>query len=341
MAFYLVRAEFQTARELAEQILRLAQNGRDTTQVQVAHAQGMLGEILLRLGELTQARRHLEQAISFYDPQQHHSFTLHNPGVTCLAIAALALWLLGYPDQSLKRLQEALTIAQESTHPFSLAFALHVAAHVYHCRREGEVVQAQAEALMALSHEQGFALREAAGIIYQGWGLAEQGQKEAGIVQLRQGLAAWHGTGAGFNWPYFLSFLAEMYGQVGQAEEGLNLLAEALNAVDKTGDCHYEAELYRLKGELILQSQVQGPKSKVEKEAEDCFLKAIEIARKQQAKSLELRAGMSLARLWQQQGKKTEAHQMLSEIYNWFTEGFDTKDLQEAKALLTELEGSP
>ena len=127
-----------------------------------------------------------------------------------------------------------------------------------------------------------------------------------------------------------------MYGKAGQAEEGLAALAEALTVVDKSGERFYEAELYRLKGTLTLQSQVQGPKSQVE-EAEACFHRAIEIARRQQAKSLELRAAMSLARLWQQQGKKEEARQMLAEIYGWFTEGFDTKDLQEAKALLEEL----
>ena len=131
--------------------------------------------------------------------------------------------------------------------------------------------------------------------------------------------------------------LAEAYGKVGQTEEGLSLMAEALALVDKTGERYPEAELYRLKGELTLQSTVPGPKSKVEEEAEACFLKALEIARKQQAKSLELRAVMSLSRLWQQQGKREEARQMLAEIYGWFTEGFDTKDLREAKALLEEL----
>jgi len=137
---------------------------------------------------------------------------------------------------------------------------------------------------------------------------------------------------------YFLALLAEAYGKGGQAEEGLHVLAEALAHVDKTGERYYEAELYRLKGELTLQQlKVQGSKFKVEEEVEECFLKAIEIARWQQAKSLELRAVMSLARLWQQQGKKDEARQMLAEVYGWFTEGFDTADLQEAKALLEEL----
>ena len=137
---------------------------------------------------------------------------------------------------------------------------------------------------------------------------------------------------------YFLALLAEAYGKVGQAEEGLVALAEALAVVHKMGGSGDEAELYRLKGTLTLQSKVQSPRSKVEKEAEECFQKAIEIARRQQAKSLELRAVMSLSRLWQKQGKKEDARKLLAEIYGWFTEGFDTKDLQEAKALLEELQ---
>ena len=183
----------------------------------------------------------------------------------------------------------------------------------------------------------------------QGWALVEQGQGEKGIAQLRQGLTTFRAIGAEAGRTHYLARLAEAYGKVGQIEEELSVLAEALVIVDKTGERWYEAELYRLKGELTLQQQskVQGPKSKVENpqsafhnpqsEAEPCFLKAIEVARKQSAKSWELRAATSLARLWQQQGKQQEAHKLLSEIYDWFTEGFDTKDLQEAKELIESL----
>jgi predicted ATPase len=188
----------------------------------------------------------------------------------------------------------------------------------------------------------------AEGTIRRGWALAEQGQGEEGITQIRQGLASYQAIGAEVGRSYYLALLAEAYGKVGPLEEGLSVLAEALAIVDKTGERYYEAELYRLKGKLTLQKfQVSGPTFQVDNpqsairipqlEAEECFLKAIEIARKQQAKSLELRAVMSLSRLWQQQGKKDEAQQMLAEVYGWFTEGFDTVDLQEAKALLEEL----
>ena len=170
----------------------------------------------------------------------------------------------------------------------------------------------------------------------QGWARAEQGQVEEGIAQIRQGLAIHQAIGVGILQSYYLALLVEVYGKAGQAEDGLAVLAEAPTVVDKSGARFYEAELYRLKGELTLQNKAPGPQATVE-EAEACFLKALEIARKQQAKSLEVRASMSLARLWQQQGKKAEAHRLLSDIYGWFTEGFDTKDLQKAKALLEAL----
>ena len=166
----------------------------------------------------------------------------------------------------------------------------------------------------------------------QGWALAEQGQVEEGITQMRQGLATWRALGSGVAASYFLSLPVAAYRKGGQVEEGLTILAEALEIVHRTGEGNSEAELYRLKGELLLQqSQDNSP------EAEACFHRAIDVARQQAAKSWELRATTSLARLWQHQGKQAEARRMLAEIYGWFTEGFDTKDLQEAKALLEEL----
>jgi len=245
--------------------------------------------------------------------------------------------LLGYPGQALERIHETLTLAQELSHPFSLGFALYFAAQLRQFRREAHVSRERAEAAIALSTEQGFPTWLANGTVLRGWALAEQGQGEEGIAQLRQGLAAHQATGEEIVRSHFLALLAEAYEKVGQAEEGLTVLNEALGFVDKTGERFYEAELYRLKGTLTLQSEVRGPKSEVEREAEECFLKAIEIARRQQAKSLELRAVMSLARLWYQQGKKDEARRMLAQVYGWFTEGFDTADLKEARVLLEEL----
>jgi len=361
--FSLLRAELPLARELGEQMLRLAQQAQDTALLLGAHR--ALGATLLMQGELSLAREHLEQGIALYDPQQHRLLAFvygTDIGVACQFHAALVLWLLGYPDQALQRGQEGITLAQELSHSYSLSFALQFVADLHQFRREWRLAQERAEAAMAVSAEQGFAMRLSRAAILRGGALAEQGQGEEGIVQIRQGLVAYRETGADLLRPYYLAVLAEAYGKVGQTEEGLSVLAEALAQVDKTEERYYEAELYRLKGELVLQSGVRGPesekesqkskgkrqKSKVETnpqsptpnpqgEAEGYFLKAIEIARKQQAKSLELRATMSLARLWQWQGKQKEAHEMLAEIYGWFTEGFDTKDLQEARALLDEL----
>jgi predicted ATPase len=271
--------------------------------------------------------------------------------MSSLSFAALALWQLGYPDQALKSSEAAVTLAREVAHPLSLAFALDFAARCHQFRREGLSAQEQAEARIALSTEHGMPLFLAEGTISRGWALAEQGRGEEGITQMRQGLAAWQATGAGAFLPYFLALLADAYREVGQVDEGLGTVSEALTLVNRTGERFYEAELYRLKGTLTLQKfqvsssefqvppslQPLTPSTQAEAEAEACFLKAIDIAQQQQAKSWELRAATNLARLWQQQGKMAEAHKLLAEVYNWFTEGFDTKDLQEAKALIEEL----
>jgi predicted ATPase len=256
--------------------------------------------------------------------------------MACLSVAAWALWELGYPDIAYKRSQESLAQVREIMHVYSLAAAFGFAAMHAQLRRDAPVVREQAEMAITLAVEHGFPQVLAFSTVFHGWALAQQSQVEEGIKEMRRGVNAWLATGAKAALTWFLAMLAEAYGNLGQPEEGLMKLTEAFGHVHDTGERFYEAELYRIKGELTLQSQVPSPRSKVE-EAEACFLKAIEIAQKQQAKSLELRASMSLARLWQQQGKGTEAHRILSEVYNWFTEGFDTKDLQEAKALLAEL----
>jgi predicted ATPase len=348
--FYNQRAELQRAYELGEQMLRLAQRLQDTTLLVEAHA--ALGATLFARGELTASQAHVEQGTALYDLQQHRPLTLlygQDAGVTCLEYASWTLWALGYPDQALKKSQEAIALAQELSHPFSLAFALGGAVLLRQIRRAWQENQDQTERMMTLCHEQGFRFVLAVGTIQRGWVLAEQGQAEEGIAQIHQGIVAMRATGSELGQPHRLGLLAEVYGKEGWAKEGLTLLAEALAAVDRTGERSHEADLYRLKGDLTLQQQFQVSGSKFQVaapqpltpdpqgEAEACFRKALDIARQQQAKSWELRASTSLARLWQQQGKRAEAHKLLSGIYNWFTEGFDTKDLQEAKALLEEL----
>jgi predicted ATPase len=283
----------------------------------------------------------MEEAIALYDPQTHPRSTFHttDPRVDCFSYASHILWHLGYPEQALKRSHEALALAAGLSHPFSLTYVTVRTALLSSFRREGALAREQAEAGILLATEQGFPFWVAFGTMLRGWALAEQGQVEEGITQMRQGLAAWRAAGANGGRPYFLGLLAEACGKARQLEEGLTLLTEALAVVEKNEEHRHEAELYRLKGELTLQSESQS-REVCRQAAEACFLKAIEVARHQQAKSLELRAVMSLSRLRQQQGKRQEAHQLLSEIYHWFTEGFDTRDLQEAKALLAELAGS-
>jgi class 3 adenylate cyclase/predicted ATPase len=331
--FYVVRSELQTARELAEQLFSLAQRLQDPALLLEAHR--VMGQTMFWLGEMAPARAHLEQGMALYDPQRHrsHAFVYgQDPAIMCRSFAAQPIWVLGYPDQALQSIHEALTLAQELTHPFSLALALVHAAIVHQFRREAQAVQERAQALITLSTEQGFPHWLAYGIILRGWALALRGEGAEGIAQVRQGLVAYRALGAELQRPIFLSLLAEAYGEVRQPEEGLTMLVEALAIGDKTGDRHWEAELHRRKGELLLMQRMQNAG-----EAEECFRQALDTARRQQAKSLELRAAMSLSRLWQKQRKQEEAHHLLTDIYGWFTEGFDTPDLQEAKALLQEL----
>jgi predicted ATPase/class 3 adenylate cyclase len=328
--FYLIRRELRTARALAEQLLSLAQRAQDPALLQQAHS--ALAGALVHLGEFSATQAHLQQGLALYDPQQHRAQALPleiDLGVFFLAYMTRPLWLLGYPDQALQRSHEALTLAQELTRPFSLAYALAFAAWVHQFRREGQATHARAEALCALAREQGFAFFLATGTMHRGWALAEQGQSIAGMVQIHEGLAAYRATGAEVDRAYFLALLAEVYRQGKQDDEGLTVLEEALALVDQHASVMWEAELHRLKGELLLARSIEN-----QVEAEACFHEALEIARRQQAKSLELRAAMSLSRLWQHQGKTEQARQLLAEVYAWFTEGFDTADLKEAKALL-------
>jgi predicted ATPase/class 3 adenylate cyclase len=326
---YFERGQVQTAHELAEQLLTLAQCAQDPALLALAHL--MLGNTLYRLGEFAPTRAHLEEGMALYDPQQHCLDVSLDTGVGCLSGLAWALWQLGYPDQALRRSHEALTLAQELARPFSLAYALSRAAILHLFRREGQATQARAEALMALAHEQRLPTRLAEGTYLRGWALAAQGQGAEGLDLIRQGLAAWHATGAEQARPNWLALLAEVCGKCGQVDKGLAVLAEALAAMQKHGSW-WEPELYRLKGELLLTRSAEH-----HAEAEACFQQALEVARRQQAKSWELRAALSLSRLWQSQGKTVEARELLTSIYGWFTEGFDTADLQEAKTLLEEL----
>jgi predicted ATPase len=351
-SFHLVRGAFRTAHALGEQFLRLAQHVQDSAFLPEAHL--VVGQTLFFLGEVSAAQHHFEQGIACYDPKHHHVqaflYGVATPGVFCRTEVAHALWLLGYPDQARQKSQEALKLAQEIAHPTSLAFALMHGAWIHVFQREEQAVRELTETLIRLCTDQGFPNLLAHGTIEHGWALVRQGEGEKGAAEMHQALAALRALRVEIGLPTYLAWLAEAYQRGERIEEGLLTLDEALDVVHQNEERWYEAELYRLKGTLTLQKlsvvsyqlsvpspQPLAPNTQAEAEAEACFLKAIEVSQKQQAKSLELRATVSLARLWQQQGKQHEACNILSEIYGWFTEGFDTKDLQEAKTLLEEL----
>jgi class 3 adenylate cyclase/predicted ATPase len=336
--YYLIRAEYQTAYALGEQLLALAQQAHNP--VMLVEARSALGSAAFYLGAVATAHTHFTQGIALYNPQQYRAAAFlygNDAGVVCHSRGAWALWCLGYPDQGLTQNDAAVTLARQIAHPFSLVFALFLAAMFHAFRREERCTQERAEATMRLAKDQGFPWWVAHGALLGGWAVAHQGQVKEGITQIQQGLRAWRATGAVAMQSYFLALLAEASGIMGQSEAGLTVLAEALTRVETTGERWYEAEIYRLKGELLLQQN-----SDHQTEAETCFQHAISIAQNQSAKSWELRAATSLARLWQQQGKRKEAYDLLAPVYGWFTEGFDTADLKDAKALLDELsEGSP
>jgi adenylate cyclase len=242
------------------------------------------------------------------------------------------LWTLGYPDQALRAMEEALALAEELAHPFGLVFTLWHTAPLHQQRGDTRLAEERVAALIGLATEQGSPQFLARGLTLRGWLLVDRGEHEAGMAELHRGMAAYRAAGRGRERSHFLALLADACCRVGQIEQGLEVVAEALESARVSGERLYETELHRTQGELLLSQAVPA-----EADAERCFSEAIAVARRQEAKSLELRAVTSLARLWQRQGRVEPARQALAEIYGWFTEGFATRDLREARALLDEL----
>jgi predicted ATPase len=288
----------------------------------------VVGTSAFFLGQLISARAHLERTLALYDSAHHRTLALlyaFNPRVTSLGYLSCVLFALGYPDQAMMRSREALNEAQQLSHPNTTAQALFFACALNQFLSAGPAVRDRAEALISLSQEEGFPLYLAHGTIFCGWAVAKAGETVVGSAQLRDGLAAWRTTGAEYILPYFLTLLAEADGCIDRAD---GWLTEALARVERTGERWFEAELHRLKGELQMRNQAG---------AEACFQGALAVARAQSARAWELRAAINLARLWCNQGKRAEAYDLLAPIYGWFTEGFETADLKDAKALLHEL----
>lgn len=333
LLFHQTRGELQTTLALAEQCLRLAQSSQDPALLVEAHVQ--LGSTLAYLADYSLVLEHCKQVRVLYDPEQHaaHAFLYgNNPLVVGRCFTAWALWGLGYPDQSRAAVEGAFTLARELAHPMSLANALILAAFLHLFYRDGPGAQELSEALIALAEEHGMAPYLAVGSIWRGWALADGGSWAEGAEQLRQGAALLLASGAKVFRTVILAALAEALAHQGQVEEGLASLAEALAVVQGGGERYWESGLQRLRGEILLRQAEAEPA--VQAEAEACFRQAVTLAQQQKAKSCELRAVMSLSRLYQGQGRGEEARPLLAQTYGWFTEGFAIPDLRDAKALL-------
>jgi DNA-binding SARP family transcriptional activator/predicted ATPase len=343
--FYLVRGELHTVRELGEEGLALARQPDAQTLLPLVH--NALGIALVFSGEFVAARTHLEQAVTLDDPLSNvFDRSYVDPALGGLLYGAHTLWYLGYPDQALERSAAGLRLATQRSYLHSLAFALNLAASVHAFRGESHAARDRARAAAELCDQHGFTLWGAHATILYGWAVSAEARRDRrrggaddGIARMRQGLAAWEAIGAGLARPFFLGLLAEECGKAERVEEGLAALAEARGVAARTGERMYEAEIDRLTGALMLQSGMRSRDGQRREQAEACFLRAIDTARRQSARSLELRATISLTRLWQRRGKRAEARQQLAEIYGRFTEGFETADLQEARSLLEDLGG--
>ena len=331
--FYITRAQNQTAREFGEALLNVAGKINDPAVVVIADY--ALGASQFFLGEQPGALQRLDDGIARYMPEQRQApvfRSAQDPGVACRSYSAWCLSLLGFPDRALARAQDGLALALELKHPFSVAFARLWLAQVSYFRRDASMLREQAETALALASEQGFTLWAAKATIHRGTALSMQGQGEEGMAELQKGIAAWRATGANGSLPYYYTLLAEATALLGNPESGLQSLDEAQILVEQTEDRWWEAEIHRLRGVLLLRQSMAA-----QAEANAWLSRALEVARRQQAKSLELRAATTLARLWRDQGKHSEARDLLAPVYAWFTEGFDTADLRDAKALLNGL----
>ena len=321
------RGELRTGLALTEEALCLSERlGDPHVLSHVRYNMGLLHDFL---GDPSAARRHLEAGLALYDPERDRAKAArygYDAGMACHSVLAACLWHQGFPDEALRHAEEAIAAARAASHPLSEAWALSRAAQVHQFRGEAALCRERAEAALALATEQLIPYWAAYSAVHSGWAFVEGDQAEEGLARLRAGIDAYRATGSKVDEPQWLALLAEARLATGRIEEGLSAVREALAEVEETAARYYEAELNRLEGELLLASNEPD-----ESRAEASFRKAIAIARAQQAKSFELRAATSLARLWRDQGKRSEAHALLAPVYGWFTEGFDTADLKRSE----------
>ena len=323
------RAEYQEMQTLSEQLVALAERTNDSAVLLQAHL--VRGSCFVHMGRFVEARQHGERGQALYDPTRrrtHADLYGMDPGVASGIPLMMALWPLGYPDQALQQATKTLQLAHEGMHPMGIGGACMMAGMAHLWRGEVAATLKQGGILLAVSHEHDLPTFTGAGHLLTGWAQAQQGQNAQGMAQMRQGLQL-HADKQAVSLPLWMSLLIDTSRRIGQVEEGLALVGEALGLVEQTEERYFEAELHRLQGELLLQQSPHEPS-----DGEASLTKALAVARQQEAKSLELRAAMSLALLWQQQDKTDEAYELLAPVYEWFTEGFDTADLKDAKALL-------
>ncbi|RDK10352.1 adenylate/guanylate cyclase domain-containing protein [Cupriavidus lacunae] len=339
-AFYQLRAQYQVSLPLAKRLLALAMESQKPKQLAEGHR--AVGATLFRLGELDAAREHMEAVLAMPHPEPSaYDFLTgygRDPAVHATGTLGWIMWYLGFSDQALARSQEALVLARARPDAYNLALCLVFAAEQHRWRQDARMTREYAEAAIAISREQGFPIYLAWGTVLQGWALSEQGNHQEGIGLMRQGVAAYEATGGELGMPNLLIMLAEGCGKAGQPAAALDVLSRAQTMVEETGERLDEAAVYRLRGDMLLRLSAQGASSAADiDEAEACFQRALAVARAQGAKPLELQAAISLARLWQQQGKSEAAHEALARVHGSFSEGTDTADWLQAQALLAEL----
>jgi adenylate cyclase len=328
------RAEHHAGLEAAQECLRLAELARDPSLL--VGARHAMGNAMMCLGRFAEGLTHFEQGTAVYDIRHHASIVAlcgQDSGVVCHAYRGWPLWFLGYSDQARKCIDEGLALAQKLAHPLTTATAAFMAGCVHPLVRDPVAALREAELAISLSEEYQFEYWRAAAQMVQGWALTEQGLLDTAITRLRDGLTSIRASGAKVTMPQYMAMLADALRKAGRVEEARDCLAEAQAILEETGENWWEPELLRLKAEILLQRYRPG----CDDEAEGCLRQALQTSRERDAKSLELRAATSLSRLLFKQGRKSEAHRTLAAVYSWFTEGFETPDLREAKALIDQL----
>jgi predicted ATPase len=322
------------SRDLAAQFLALAKKQKASAPLMLGHA--ILGASLMLAGDIAEARAHLDQGIALYDPAEHRPLAMRfgeNPRMPILYWRSKALWVLGYPEAARVDTDQALKDAREDGHAVSLLWALAGSFFIVdsYCGNY-TTANARVDELLALADEKDAAFWKALGTLGRGWLLGLTGRASDAIQTITSGIAAWRSTGTTLFLPLWLSYLAGAYAELGQLDQAWRCIGEATSLIGTSKESWSEAEMHRIAGEIALKSPVRDAAK-----AQSYFERALAVARQQQAKSWELRAAMSMARLWRDQGKRDEARDLLAPVYGWFTEGFDTLDLKEAKKLLDEL----